>query len=463
MKKTHGITLIALIITIIIMLILVSVSINIALNTGLFKSAGDATKNWKSEQDTESSMNEITIDGKSYASVEDYINGKEKLPEGAGTRYDKTEKYTDGTQTATIPAGFTVSGIGSETTIDGGLVIYLLDQKENGDVWTNDEIANIDWSDKETVDNLQKNYDQFVWIPIPKSKINDMFICQGKGQILGEDGNPTENALSKCNIIVQENQVICINEYHQTSPIEATETNEAVPNKATQMAGRLYAVEEGNKFKESITEVYSGTNGLREPKMVQGRRGNCDSSQVNLNAIALVTGDNDSYTDASQFEKTLQNEYNEIVKSIYNENGFWVGRYGTSNITKTDNTAVKIIGGANLVINQVNWYYMYGQQKAYSANKQLSGVKSNMILGTCYDQMLEFVDATNHKIKQGKDVENNSLENYNIYNLDGIVQQWTTEAGPMDTRISRGLNFNESNLVSCRAGLSPIETKDWYR
>ena len=78
MKKTHGITLIALIITIIVMLILVSVSVNIVLKTGLFKSAGDATKNWKSEQDKETNMSEITIDGKTYASVEDYINGKEK-------------------------------------------------------------------------------------------------------------------------------------------------------------------------------------------------------------------------------------------------------------------------------------------------------------------------------------------------------------------------------------------------
>lgn len=155
MKKTHGITLIALIITIIMMLILVSVSVNIVLKTGLFKSAGDAIKNWKSEQDAESSMSEITIDGKTYASVEDYINGKEKMPEGAGTRYDKTEKYTDGTQTATIPAGFTVSGIGSETTIDGGLVIYDIP-----------EGIEVDWNNP---DSVKTKYNQFVWIPVTVS------------------------------------------------------------------------------------------------------------------------------------------------------------------------------------------------------------------------------------------------------------------------------------------------------
>ena len=51
MKNTKGITLIALIITIIVMLILVAVNISVALNTGLFKSAGDAKKNCKSSQD----------------------------------------------------------------------------------------------------------------------------------------------------------------------------------------------------------------------------------------------------------------------------------------------------------------------------------------------------------------------------------------------------------------------------
>ena len=74
MKKSRGITLIALIITIIVMLILVAVSIRVALNTGLFKSAGDATKNWKSAQDIEGNIgNGIEIGGKKYSSMEDYI------------------------------------------------------------------------------------------------------------------------------------------------------------------------------------------------------------------------------------------------------------------------------------------------------------------------------------------------------------------------------------------------------
>ena len=73
MKKTKGITLIALIITIMVMLILVAVSISVALNTGLFKSAGDATKNWKTAQEEEKNGKQL-IGDKEYNSVEEYMN-----------------------------------------------------------------------------------------------------------------------------------------------------------------------------------------------------------------------------------------------------------------------------------------------------------------------------------------------------------------------------------------------------
>ena len=101
-------------------------------------------------------MSEVTINGEKYASIEDYLEGKVKLPEGAGKRFSETKEYNDGTKTAWIPAGFTVSGIKSETTIDGGLVIY--DIPEGTDV---------NWDDPESVKPV---YNQFVWIPVEVNK-----------------------------------------------------------------------------------------------------------------------------------------------------------------------------------------------------------------------------------------------------------------------------------------------------
>ena len=435
MKNTKGITLIALIITIIVMLILVAVSISVALNTGLFKSAGDATKNWKSAQEAEANVgSEIKIGDKTYSSIEDYLEGKVKLPEiKAGEKATQASKY----ETAVIPAGFTVSGAGTEKTIDGGLVIYLIDKKDDGTSWTEEEIKAIDWSNEETVADLRTKYDQFVWIPISHTKINDMFICQAK-----------EEPNDKCNITVKNGAATC------------------TTHNSNQMAGRLYATMTGeNCYKEAYTEVYTPNSGLREPDVVTGNDGkDYDAISDYLRNIATVTGDSTSYANKDKFKETLQTEYNEIVKSIYNAEGFWVGRYETSNMTQSPNTAVKVIAGTNTGISNINWYYMYGQQKAYSTNKNLKGVKSSMILGACHDQVLEFVNTENYNVKQAGNVGHTSSEfttkpyltggigyseNYsgtiayndvsrNVYDLEGNVFELTTESYSSDRRVLRG-------------------------
>ena len=158
-KNKSGITLIALIITIIVMLILVGVVVTVVIQSNLLGTAKTAGDKYKTAYEDESNMSEVTINGEKYASIEDYLEGKVKLPEGAGKRFSETKEYNDGTKTAWIPAGFTVSGIKSETTIDGGLVIY--DIPEGTDV---------NWDDPESVKPV---YNQFVWIPVEVNKETD--------------------------------------------------------------------------------------------------------------------------------------------------------------------------------------------------------------------------------------------------------------------------------------------------
>lgn len=77
MKNQKGITLIALIITIIVMLILVSVSITIAIQTGLFKSASDATKGWNEAQQNEADVdNKVStnVNNSSVSGIQNIVN-----------------------------------------------------------------------------------------------------------------------------------------------------------------------------------------------------------------------------------------------------------------------------------------------------------------------------------------------------------------------------------------------------
>ena len=79
MRDQKGITLIALIITIIVMLILVVVSVTIALQSGLFKAAGNATQQTQEELASENNLSSgiVNVNGTTgdiHNIVEQYTN-----------------------------------------------------------------------------------------------------------------------------------------------------------------------------------------------------------------------------------------------------------------------------------------------------------------------------------------------------------------------------------------------------
>ena len=422
MERNEGITLIALIITIIILLILLGVSINLAIKGDLFGSAEKAVSgtNDKTAQE-QTRVDELMGE---LGRVEEQQR-QDNLP---GTRETENTKYVSNGKTAWIPAGFTVSKAEGETTIDGGLVIYLINDK------TDEEIKKLTWTGTE-LENLKKTYDQFVWIPISHEQINNMFICQAKTGSNGNCNITVENGVAKCTV-----------------------------HNSTQMAGRLYATQTGESYKKAYTEVYTANTGLREPDVVTENATYYDGSSTNLGYMSTVTGDNTSYISTAKFKETLQKDYNKIVALIYNAGGYYVGRYETSNITTTKGTAINVVAGTNSGMASINWYYMYAQQKAYAANKGLENnkVKSSMMLGTCHDQMLEFVNVAGKYdvTKVGNALHNNDYGPWqtagldytdktqykdlskNIYDLEGNVLEWTTEVfGTAGSRVVRGRRF----------------------
>ena len=148
-NRNKGITLVALIITIVVMLILVAVSVNVIIKSNLIGTAEKTVNKYKTAAEEEGKNQVIESDGKKYNSIEDYMAGKEKLPDvEAGVRAETNSNYKG----ATIPKGFTVSGIKSEQTIEGGLVIYDIP-----------EGTTVDWTNP---DSVKTAYNQFVWIPV---------------------------------------------------------------------------------------------------------------------------------------------------------------------------------------------------------------------------------------------------------------------------------------------------------
>ena len=391
-NKEKGITLIALIITIIVMLILVGVVVTVVIQSDLLGTAKTAGDKYKTAYEDESNMSEVTINGEKYASIEDYLESIKPLPEGAGKMFSKTKEYNDGTKTAVIPRGFTVSGIRNETRIDDGLVIYLI---------PDDEIENVKWDGTE-----KTKYDQFVWIPV--TDVNKMFMCQSK------------TADTECNIELVNGTPTCTNHSNSTA-----------------MAGRLYATRTGENFNSSLTtQTYKANSDLREPAIVTGNADGTGEEYDESN-----TDNNIDLTLA-----TLQEEYNNAVKKVIESKGFWIGRYETSGMSSlTDDIAVNIVAGKGTSdgIGNVNWYGMYKQQQSYVSKKGLDTLttQSTMIFGAAYDQTMIFANCANEKNQNQGSLITGNVETdcyKNIYDLSSNLYEWTTEAYNADYRVDRG-------------------------
>ena len=244
--------------------------------------------------------------------------------------------------------------------------------------------------------------------------------------------------------------------------------------------GVLYQFTEGA---EVTIEPYSNwnplstTSGRREPDVVAGSSGTSyDNNTTYLNQINGIL--DTSYSTSTQFKSALQSEYNQMVESVADKGGFWVGKYETSSMSNSTTTTynasneiqIGVKKNQNTGINNVTWYRMYAQQKIY-AKKAISGnanLQSSMIWGSQWDQIMIWMrgepNGTGHYITNGVGMGNYGSisgvndgwsstsspaptgyqETYrvrNIYDLAGNLYDWTLEAFNLDHRVVRRRRF----------------------
>ena len=449
-KQNRGITLIALIITIIVLLILAGVTINLTLGeNGIFKTAENAGKNY-----TQAEQEELEGLANFENTINNIIGGTgNSTPVGTGSltpgkRYDQDTDLTIGDYKITIPGGATISGISGEyENIDKGIVIYIIPENETPD-WTA--------KDENGVYEIQKEYDQFVWVPV-------------KNAILDLSGNAT--ALASDTSIKAAVQ----------SEIDAGRYPMAIKKDATNYIGVLYEFEDATDEEENHyvkvtpysgwtpTSTNSGTNsGNREPDVVTSY----DNNTSYLDQINGIL--NTSYNNSTSFKTALQTDFNTMVTRVDEKEGFWVGRYETSKMSNSTTTTyaesnkiqVGVKRGTTEGINKVTWYRMYAQQKIYKekALTESENITSSMIWGSQWDQIMIWMKEVENEAKSSYYVINSltkgnygtsddedestaepaatgNSENYkvkNVFDLAGNVRDWTLEANDTSYRVDRG-------------------------
>ena len=208
----------------------------------------------------------------------------------------------------------------------------------------------------------------------------------------------------------------------------------------------------------AVKQTYPTTqnSGFREPDVVTKASEGSDSTSgseydavsTNLQQAGLL-----STATASTFKTQLQNEFNEMIKSVKTYGGFYIGRYETGNLNSTK----AVVQKNNSDIRSQTWYTMYKMCKTIKAN---DNVATSMLWGCQWDATLRWMQTSsnsevanfptnsegkgNYRGTQGstdKAIPTGSNSSYsvnNIYDMAGNVFDWTLEANNTNCRVRRG-------------------------
>lgn len=434
LKNTDkGITLIALVITIIVVLILAGVAI--ATITG---ENGILTKVVVAKEKTSEAEAKETIQLEAIGSIDD--NGKFDI------EYFKAnvKKNLGRTDTDIVDNGNTVTVTykGYEVEIDKttGKLVLPLEPTEVGEIVTgeNNKIYTNTTNDGKTLtavipvgygvmpglddiseglvitDNFEEDGNEFVWIPVETAVAKDE-----------SEGNTTK--------------AMAVN-------LETDLTKEP------KYRGLLYNFTgTGSTVKSGCTET---TSSYREPDIV--------SSYDN----------NTTYNNGLFTKESLQSDYNDMIKSVSINHGFYVSRYEMSLDSSEEKKAQskKMKPSATADSNSANmWYGLYDKAKNYAKKDSTKSVVSSMIWGSQYDAMMNWMQKGEIRVdlttppntaknetrttggpNSGQTESKDILKN--VYDLLGNSREWTLEANGSNYRVFRGGNYNYSYSPAYRYG-----------
>ena len=245
-------------------------------------------------------------------------------------------------------------------------------------------------------------------------------------------------------------------------------------------AGQLWVFSGTTSTKKTYPTTKN--SGFREPDVVTGASSGSDSSGgSNYDAVStnLQEAGLSSTATVSDFKAQLQNEFNEMIKSVKTYGGFYIGRYETGNLNSTK----AVVQKDNTNINNQTWYTMYKVCKTIKANEN---VATSMLWVCQWDATLRWMQTssnsdvanfptnsegkgnysgtqgdTNAPIPTGS---NSSYSVNNIYDMAGNVYDWTIGAYYTSTRVRSGGNYNiaASNYPASNRRSSFPTTSDSY-
>ena len=342
---------------------------------------------------------------------------KENLPEiEAGTRATEPSEYKSNNKTAVIPAGFTVSGIESEQSIDGGLVIYDIP-----------EGTTVNWTNP---DSVKTQYNQFVWIPVEVNKTTEpkdteTSIANFKRSVWQDNARVANNAQSSTSFPSSSQSWSSYTEpySYDSSDYDGTGTGKTgISAQITELTKSIYKY--GGFY---IGRYEAGSETAREN----------GSSQT---AAFVVQQDKCPYIYVSWGK-----DMGDISEgAVYLSNSLYTGKtgYGVKSMLCTgaawDSMLDFIKDSSHSVTNSTTWGN-YENSDTFEITRGAYAVcnTSNYTFGSFNNVKSQYskMKGTMVLLTTGATEINSSK---NIYDVAGNCDEWTTEASNTDERVVRG-------------------------
>lgn len=249
----------------------------------------------------------------------------------------------------------------------------------------------------------------------------------------------------------------------------------------TNYQGVLYDLdqEQGSQTVYDLDTYSVGTTNYREPSLITGNNADTYADMETVTGESCDNGTDSTtnekyyelagYSSIQEFGKDMQDEYNNMVKSVDKYKGFYVGKYetGIENGKAVSKNAYKnsnVITADGSQDETKYWYGLYNKQRNMAKDNNLIGVQSSMIWGSQYDAMMNWMIKNDNIVGTGyasskinKGIITGQSENdiiKNIYDLYGCHYEWTLEAKGESCRVLRGGMFNVEFSPSNRNGTS---------
>ena len=476
-KRKNGITIIALIVTIVIMLILVGVVVNSAIGEGGFlKTAKELETNEElatiegqerintlkaereatihgigvveGEDSSDPVINSIIVKSKTSNSITVQVSGKETASGIKKIEYSKDNGETYVTDVTNLVAtSYTFERLLDYTEYN--IKVKITDNNDNFSEATINVVttSNLIPAQSNSMLNKAENtkvkvQNNIVWIPAGYKIANNTGYTIDEGIVITDNST---NGNEWVWVPVE------LNELGTLENVLYTKSNVLGGTHLSGTTGVTTDKYSKSEIISSQTRSYPGdTSAYREPDIV---------TSYDNDERAQKAG----FTNLLDMAQTMVTEYNQMLASIEEYGGFYIGRFELSGTVESPKVQ-RGTSDTDMPLANTDWYDLYKACKKLSANENV--VKSRMVWGCLWDETCKFIakgniyDVTNSG-SWGNYVSSNGnaavvvdgqnkygtkqMPGYseywkakNIYDFAGNVKEWTQEAYSIQSRTARG-------------------------